>query len=269
VVWILNSSLFLIFKSIHFDTCIRTPNFTNKCAQLNSLLWRSCWDRILVNLPDFSHKVWTPLKFIEIQIKYCSIIYGMNSLANLKLTQLTKLFKILKYIPMQSLNIFGAWNCFLFKFASFNWDWKFGVILLLGRAHLSAAHFRFWVHGTITRSHAPPSSRWLHSSRTESLGAGGCQSSLPHVGWPSYPCARTSPEEATAHFASPTHHLTATSSLLCSTPTTALPVVASHRRAASEFSDRTKRSASSPRPSCTECLRHRLAKPGNKSFPAG
>jgi hypothetical protein len=41
------------FESIHFDACIRTPFFSYKCAQLNSLLWRSCWDRILVNLPHF------------------------------------------------------------------------------------------------------------------------------------------------------------------------------------------------------------------------
>jgi hypothetical protein len=43
VVWILNLNSFLIFESIHFDACIRTPIFAYKYAQLNSLLWRSCW----------------------------------------------------------------------------------------------------------------------------------------------------------------------------------------------------------------------------------
>jgi hypothetical protein len=67
----------------------------------------------------------------------------MNSVKNLKSTQFTKLFKIFKSISNQSLNIFGAIEGFLFEFASLNGVWKFGGILLLGRAHLSAARFHF------------------------------------------------------------------------------------------------------------------------------
>jgi hypothetical protein len=33
-----NSNSFIIFESIHFDACARTPIFAYKCAQLNSLL---------------------------------------------------------------------------------------------------------------------------------------------------------------------------------------------------------------------------------------
>jgi hypothetical protein len=49
----------------------------------------------------------------------------MNSLDNLKLTQLRKLFKIFKYSDMQSLNIFRAKESFLFEFANLSGVWKF------------------------------------------------------------------------------------------------------------------------------------------------
>jgi hypothetical protein len=51
--WIFKFKLSSIFKSIHFDTCIEPQSFAHKCAQLNSLLWSSCWDKILVNLRYF------------------------------------------------------------------------------------------------------------------------------------------------------------------------------------------------------------------------
>jgi hypothetical protein len=103
-----NSNSFLILESIHFDACVRTPIYAYKCAQLNSHLWRSCWAGIFVNLQDFSHKVWTPLKFIEFQIATCSRNYSINSIENLKSTQLIKLFIIFQPSPIQSLSIFGA-----------------------------------------------------------------------------------------------------------------------------------------------------------------
>jgi hypothetical protein len=33
-----NANSFLIFESIHFYACVRTPIFAYKCVQLNSLL---------------------------------------------------------------------------------------------------------------------------------------------------------------------------------------------------------------------------------------
>jgi hypothetical protein len=51
------------------------------------------------------------------------------------------MFRIFKSIAMQSMNICGAREGFFFEFAILNGIWKFGGILLLGRAHLSAARF--------------------------------------------------------------------------------------------------------------------------------
>jgi hypothetical protein len=50
----------------------------------------------------------------------------MNSIDKLKSTQLRKLFKIFNSSSMQSLNIFGAMESFLFKFVSLSRVWKFG-----------------------------------------------------------------------------------------------------------------------------------------------
>jgi hypothetical protein len=33
-----NSNSFLVFELVHFDACVRTPNFAFYCAQPNSLL---------------------------------------------------------------------------------------------------------------------------------------------------------------------------------------------------------------------------------------
>jgi hypothetical protein len=86
------------------------------------------------------------------------------------------------------------------------------------------------------------------------LGAGGPRSSPPHVGChPPLSMLQTSPRKPP-----PTLLLLppfgAASSLLCSTTAAASHVIARYRRAASELSDGTKRSAPSPRPSCTKSL---------------
>jgi hypothetical protein len=49
-----------------------------------------------------------PLKIQgKIQSGFCSKYYNLNSVGNLKLTQLKKLFRILNHSIIQSLNIFG------------------------------------------------------------------------------------------------------------------------------------------------------------------
>jgi hypothetical protein len=63
----------------------------------------------------------------------------MNSVDNLKSTQLRKLFKICNSISMQCLNIFEGWEAFLFEFTNLSGVWKFERIFLLGQAHLLAA----------------------------------------------------------------------------------------------------------------------------------
>jgi hypothetical protein len=65
----------------------------------------------------------------------------MNYVENLNSAQRIKLFKIFKYIRMQILNIFGAWESFVFEFTSLSRVWKFENHLM-GRAHMSVAHFR-------------------------------------------------------------------------------------------------------------------------------
>jgi hypothetical protein len=55
-----------LFLNQFILTLVLELEFLYKCAQLNSLLCRSCWDRILENSPDSVDKVWTPLKFIEV-----------------------------------------------------------------------------------------------------------------------------------------------------------------------------------------------------------
>jgi hypothetical protein len=64
VVWISNS-ISLFSNQFTLTLVLELQDIAYKCAQLNSLLWRTSWDSFLVNLPDFSHKDWTPLKFIE------------------------------------------------------------------------------------------------------------------------------------------------------------------------------------------------------------
>jgi hypothetical protein len=65
---------------------------------------------------------------MEIQIKLCSRIYNINSVENLKSTQFRKMLKVFKSSGIQSLNIFGAMEDFLFEFASLRGVWKFQII---------------------------------------------------------------------------------------------------------------------------------------------
>jgi hypothetical protein len=77
----------------------------------------------------------------------------VNSVGNLKSTQLRELIIIFKSSVIRNFNIFGAREGFLFEFETFNGIWKFGGILLPGRAYQSAAQ---WVLTTRAshRTHA-------------------------------------------------------------------------------------------------------------------
>jgi hypothetical protein len=85
------------------------------------------------------------------------------------------------------------------------------------------------------------------------------------VGWPPYPCARTSPQEATAHFAPPSH---------CSAV-----LLATLLRTGGRFTHYRQPPPTSPTrlkevphhhapPAPRTCLWRWLAKPGNRSYPA-
>jgi hypothetical protein len=120
------------------------------------------------------------------------------------------------------------------------------------RANISSL-FLFRPPGTVARSRAPPYSHWpcsLHGERSSPVAA---VHHRPMWDGPHYPCSR-------CHWGS-CHWLRSSlpqfgpaSSLLCSASATALPVVTHRHRATSELSDQTKRSASSPCPSCIKSL---------------
>jgi hypothetical protein len=57
----------------------------------------------------------------------------MNSIENLKSTQLRKLFKVFKSRSMQSSNIFRARKNFLFEFANLSGVWKLEIIFYEAR----------------------------------------------------------------------------------------------------------------------------------------
>jgi hypothetical protein len=60
-----------------------------------------------VNLPDFSHKVSTSLKFMEDSNWNMFQNYNMNSVGKLKLGPWRKLFTKFNFTSLKSLNIFG------------------------------------------------------------------------------------------------------------------------------------------------------------------
>jgi hypothetical protein len=164
----------------------------------------------------------------------------MNSVENLKSTQRRKLFKIFKSSRMQSLNIFGAREGFTFEFTSLSGVWKFENHLT-GRARMSVAHFRLTTRDGRPVPHAAPI-------------PGGHRSSPPHVAWPPLPLLRTPPRKSspTPFFplppfsGTPRRRSAPRRPLLrrrCPSPTSQ-----------TELSDRAKRSASSPCPSCTKSL---------------
>jgi hypothetical protein len=70
----------------------------------------------------------------------------MNFVKNLKSTQLRELIIIFKSIPMKNWNIFGAWEGLHFEFGNLNGVWKFGGILLPGRAQQLVAQLVLTIH---------------------------------------------------------------------------------------------------------------------------
>jgi hypothetical protein len=125
----------------------------------------------------------------------------MNFVQNLKSTQWRKLFKIFKCSGIQSFNIFGARECFLFEFTNLSGVWKFENSLT-GRAHMLAARF----HLTSRDGHPVPRA---------TLVPGGCahRTESARCRWPPVVAAplglaplTTTPditEEATTHLAFP------------------------------------------------------------------
>jgi hypothetical protein len=186
----------------------------------------------------------------------------MNPVNNLKSTQLRKLFKLFKYHCMQSLNIFGARESFLFEFASLSRVWKF-------------ENRFFWVGPTCQRPVSVLTTQYGRSVpraalflvvaliAQRALDASGHRSSPPHVGWPPLSLLRMSPRKLPP---TPLHSSTirSRSSLLCYAPAATSPAIACRWWAASELSDRTKGSALSPCPSCTKNL---PASPSSKARP--
>jgi hypothetical protein len=60
-----------------------------------------------------------------IQIEFYSRIFDINSVDNLKTTQWKTLFKTFHSSGMQSSNIFGVREGFLFEFTNLSGVWKF------------------------------------------------------------------------------------------------------------------------------------------------
>jgi hypothetical protein len=164
-----------------------------------------------------------------------------------------KLFKVFKSIHMQSFNIFGARDGFLFEFTSLSRVWKFENHLT-DRARMSAVRF------CLTARDGRPVQRTApvplgHAHRRESTRRRWPPVSLPHVACPPPPLT-TSPDVTEGGVS----HLTLSPASFgrsprCSTP--CQPLLCLHcpsSMSRPELSDRTQRSASSPRPSCTESL---------------
>jgi hypothetical protein len=66
-----------------------------------------------------------------------------------------KVVQNIKYSGMQSCNIFRAWEGFLSEFTNLSGVWK-PENNLMGRAHMSAAHFRLTAQDGRPVSHASP-----------------------------------------------------------------------------------------------------------------
>jgi hypothetical protein len=115
----------------------------------------------------------------------------MNYVEKLKSTQFRNLFKISKCSRMQSFNIFSGREGFLFEFVSLSGVWKFKnifnragptcqqpVSVLTARDGHPVPHAALFPVAAFTAWRA--------------LGASGCRSPPPHVGWPPLSLLRTS-----------------------------------------------------------------------------
>jgi hypothetical protein len=169
---------------------------------------------------------------------------------------------------MQSFNIFGARDGFLFEFTSLSRVWKFENHLT-GRACMSAVHFRLTAQDGRPVQRAAPVPLG-HAHHRESTRRRWPPVSLPHVACPPPPLT-TSPDVTEGGVS----HLTLSPASFgrgprCSTP--CQPLLCLHcpsSMSRPELSDRTQRSASSPCPSCTESLPTAPAsQTGPRDFPA-
>jgi hypothetical protein len=121
-------------------------------------------------------------------MKLCSRIYNLNSVEKLKSTQSRKLFTISKYSRMQSLNIIGAREDFLFEFAILSGVWKFqNIFYSVGptcqwQTHISN-RARRWQHPRCMPPTRSPRGDRAHGG--ERISTGHCRSSpLPMPGRP-------------------------------------------------------------------------------------
>jgi hypothetical protein len=191
----------------------------------------------------------------------------MNSIENFKLTQWRKFSKIFSYICMQSFNIFGAIEGFLFKFTNLSGVWKFENYLTRPGPHVSA-RFRFTDQDgrPVPRVTPVPS---VHAHRAESaqrrwpLVVAAPRGLLP----PPYHCSgRHRGSHCPLHF-SPSH-VRPHSSLLCSAPAAASPTIARHRRAALSCLTRPKGVPHLCAPPAPRAFpQRRLTKPGHGISP--
>jgi hypothetical protein len=101
-----------------------------------------------------------------IQIDFCSIIYDLNYIWNLKLTQCRNLCKIFKSSRMKSLNIFGVGERFLFEFSSLSGVSKFENYLTRPGPHVSGL-FSFDRSEQSPSPTRRPCSRWPRSPSEE------------------------------------------------------------------------------------------------------
>jgi hypothetical protein len=147
----------------------------------------------------------------------------MNSVENLKSTQCRKLFKIFKSSYIQSFNIFGAREGFLSEFKSLSEVWKFEKLFNGPGPHVSGM--------------------FLFDRR----------STLPTWVGPSLPLLRTSPRKPSHTLLFP---LPCSATLLA--PLLCAGYCFAHRclspMSCPKLSERAKRNASSPCPSCTKSL---------------
>jgi hypothetical protein len=179
--------------------------------------------------------------------------------------QLIKLFRKLKYSPMQNLNIFWAMEGFHFQFVNLSWIRNLKEYFFTGPGPPVRGPTVF---NHVRQSSDPRAARHRHGHRAhggERAGAVHRLSSPLHMPGQSL-SGRTCALEG---FLPYPFLLSRDSALLCShARATALLTISSHRRAASVLSVRALRSASTPWTFCTELLPGaRATEAGQQSYP--
>jgi hypothetical protein len=176
----------------------------------------------------------------------------MNSVENLKSTQWRKFFKLFKSSSMQCLNIFGARGGFLFEITSLSGVWKFCKSFNGSGPHVSDP-FPFDHTGRSPSPARHPCFQWPRSPHDEHSVSVAAGRRHPRGLPPPLPLHRTSQRKPSPTSPFPSHrsavllaallHTSRYCAHRCPSPMSCL-----------ELSDQAKRSASSPRPSCTESL---------------